>query len=254
MKTYTVAQFAERVGMSSDRLRRLDNAGVFTPAEKTAGGHRRYSEEQIESAFVFVRELKLLPSGRDLIGDLHVEPFFAYLLGLCLADGSANEAGQVVLEMKDRELLEEIAGVVETTVGSRKDRDTFRMTIPISIARNLVEFGVAPRKGENGYTIPKLSMTSFGHLLRGIFDGDGCVDLHQGRTRVRISGHPAPMADLQFTLLRHFGIYMGWYPLKTMNSGSLETGKKASVGALRELMYENGGTCLHQKKRRFRCG
>lgn len=50
MKFYTPEQTAEKLGVSKRTLTRWRVEGKFVPDSKTAGGHSRYSEKQLERA------------------------------------------------------------------------------------------------------------------------------------------------------------------------------------------------------------
>jgi len=50
VKFYTPEQAAEELGVSKRTLIRWRVEGKFVPEQKTAGGHSRYSEEQLERA------------------------------------------------------------------------------------------------------------------------------------------------------------------------------------------------------------
>lgn len=47
MKYYTIGQFSKLVGKSIQTLRLWDNEGKLKPHHRTEGGHRYYSEQQI---------------------------------------------------------------------------------------------------------------------------------------------------------------------------------------------------------------
>lgn len=59
---YTMGRAAEITGASPDFLRRLDEAGLLTPA-RSAGGHRRYSRYQLRLA---VRAREMVEQGTAL--------------------------------------------------------------------------------------------------------------------------------------------------------------------------------------------
>jgi len=163
----------------------------------TPGGFRRYEEWQLNEAQKFVRRMKLLPGGRSVIGVESLEPFFAYLLGLIMADGTVLESGQVQLEMKDRAFMWKVGDALGVEVHLRSDRPMWRLTVPRIVANRLVEYGVCRRKSQ-GFDIPSMNGASFGHFLRGLFDGDGSVSqVREGAgRRLRFHGHPRPMAQI----------------------------------------------------------
>ncbi len=50
MSLYTAKQTSEKLGVTPRTLERWRSAGKFVPEVRTAGGHSRYSEEQISKA------------------------------------------------------------------------------------------------------------------------------------------------------------------------------------------------------------
>ena len=47
MSYYTIGEFSKKVGLSISTLRNWDSDGKLKPAYVTAGGHRYYSDEQL---------------------------------------------------------------------------------------------------------------------------------------------------------------------------------------------------------------
>lgn len=245
----TIGRFADMVGIPSHTLRRLSASGKFMPSIVTEGGHRMYNESRAEEASQFVHKMKLLPAGRNVIDESEedLDSFFAYLLGLILADGTALASGQVQLEMKDFQIMNDVANILGVICHPRKDRPTYRLTVPRNVSNRLVEYGVCRRKSK-GFDVPTMNSNSFGHFLRGLFDGDGSISHRDGRITVRIHGHPRPMGDIQSTLMIAYGIYLPWVLDNRTESGMLETSRKLVVDILRENMYSHGGISLRRKQ------
>lgn len=55
MKLYTSKEFAEKIGVTTQTVVRWDKDGKLNPAGRTIGGHRRYTEEQINEIIKGVR-------------------------------------------------------------------------------------------------------------------------------------------------------------------------------------------------------
>lgn len=64
MKYYTIGQFSKLVGKSIQTLRLWDNEGKLKPHHITEGGHRYYSEQQINQ----VLQVPLVKRNRKVIG------------------------------------------------------------------------------------------------------------------------------------------------------------------------------------------
>ena len=244
-----ITQFSQRTGLSRDSLRRLHRSGKLIPAHVTRGGFRRYEESQAAEAVKFVKSMKLLTDGSNVVGDGPLlDPFFAYLLGLVMADGTVSKTGQVQLEMKDFQIMRDVGEVLGVEVHPRSDRDMYQLTVPSRVACQLIEFGVCRNKSQ-GFEVPRMSECSFGHFLRGLFDGDGSVSVRGNCITIRFHGHPKSMAYVQATLLGHFGVYMAWVPDNRIHSGMLEIGNQFAVRAIRDVMYESAGVCLDRKQK-----
>jgi len=245
-----IGDFAGMVGISYDALRRLDLSGKFIP-QHSVGCHRRYDESQVSEAEQYVCRMKLLTGGKNVVCEMSdLDDFFAYLLGLIFADGTVSDEGQVQLEMKDKQIMEDVAKVLGMEIHPRPDRPYWRMTVPRHMANQLVEYGVCRRKCE-GFEVPEMSERSFGVFLRGLFDGDGSVSRRGNCTVLRIHGHPTAMAYIQETLLSHYGLYMAWVPDNRVESGMLEITRKSVVDAVYAIMYGVNGICLKRKQTVF---
>lgn len=64
MKYYTIGQFSKFVGKSIQTLRLWDNEGKLKPHHKTDGGHRYYSEQQINQ----VLQVPLIKKNKKVVG------------------------------------------------------------------------------------------------------------------------------------------------------------------------------------------
>ena len=249
-----INEFARVTGVPSHTLRRLHLSGKFIPCVVTEGGHRRYEESQVESAKEYVRKMKLLLGGKNVLDENEkLDDFFSYILGLIMADGTVSAKGQVQLEMKDKQIMDDVAGIVGAEVHPRLDRNMFRITVPRPIACRLVEYGVCRRKSK-GFDVPSMSEKSFGCFLRGLFDGDGSASIRKGRRILRFAGHPRAMAYIQRTLLEGFGLYLPWVDDNRLESGMLETGRSAVVDAVCGIMYATEGPCLWRKRQLLKGG
>jgi excisionase family DNA binding protein len=57
MEFYSTKEFADLIGVHENTLRRWDKTGKLTPHHRTIGGHRVYSQEQVDNYFkVFNKE------------------------------------------------------------------------------------------------------------------------------------------------------------------------------------------------------
>ena len=65
MKYYTIGEFAELIGKTSQTLREWDTKGVFKPHHIAPTGYRYYSEEQLNH-FLSISGIKV--KNRRIIG------------------------------------------------------------------------------------------------------------------------------------------------------------------------------------------
>lgn len=101
-----------------------------------------------------------------------------YILGLIITDGCITKNGQklvICISLKDKEMIEQIRNIVCKTKKVYKDGNNgyqvkWRNSNDISY---LSKLNIAQRKT---YTVgvPYFEH-NMGHLIRGLFDGDGCV-------------------------------------------------------------------------------
>jgi len=248
-----IGEFSKAVGVSSTVIRGWHKRGVLFP-EHISGSYRLYSPSQVPSALECVDKLcrrKVFLSGGVIVdseASLGLSEFESYLFGVCCADGSLG--GSLLLEMKDRDLIDAIAAHYGVAV--EPHRKCFRITIPAATKWKFVSLGLCGGKGKNGFVIPNMSHEDFRHFLRGFFDGDGCVDIHDNKLRVRITGHFGPLGQVQNTLWSAYGMYLGWSPFKASDTcGNLESSKRSSTQKFYDLMYGAGGVFLERKKLTF---
>lgn len=241
-----ITDFSTASGVRAHTLRRLHADGRFVPAGVSSGGHRRYESWQIEYAAEFVKKMKLLPNGKNVVVDVpSLGSFFPYLLGIVMADGTRLQSGQVQLEMKDRQILDDLSEIMGCEVHPHAGREMFRITVPSKYAHQLGEYGVCPNKGKKGFDTPNMCEADFCHFLRGLFDGDGSRS--KDDSVIRFHGHPKSMSHIQATLLEEFGLYLPWVEDKRCNSGMLESGRKAVVKGVNCLMYREDVISLKRK-------
>jgi hypothetical protein len=248
-----IGEFASSVGVKTNIVRYWHSKGILVP-KIIDGRYRYYSNDQIEDAKKIAKNncrKKMFLQAKSVIDNnklLELSDFESYLFGLCCADGSLS--GSLLLELKDHDLVNEIAEVCGVCVG--KHRENLRVTIPSKIRKKFECFGLCNRKGKNGFIIPLMQESSYRHFIRGFFDGDGCVDVHNGRLRVRITGHIDPLGQIQNTFWDSFGMYFGWSAFKIRNScGNIECSSIDSTKKFYNIVYGVGGVCLRRKKSVF---
>lgn len=112
----------------------------------------------------------------------------AYFLGLIISDGnvfipeenSENRSASIsiTLDLKDEYILEKFGKVLGANVKVGHDgRGCGQLAIRSNqMAKDLAKYGVVPRKSFNTY-LPEIPNNMYKHLIRGIMDGDGSIQL-----------------------------------------------------------------------------
>lgn len=117
----------------------------------------------------------------------------AYILGLLYADGYVGDEhyNNIVLGMKDKEIIEKVAKQIEYSGLIRKgnkgsfENSTYSYILNVSskiMANDLRELGLYPNKSLSMNKFPSIPKDQEIHFIRGYFDGDGSVVLSQNST------------------------------------------------------------------------
>jgi intein-encoded DNA endonuclease-like protein len=123
----------------------------------------------------------------------------AYILGLLYADGFVGDShfNNIVLSMKDKELVELVGKKIEFTGEVRKckkggfENSTEGYVLNFSsekMANNLREWGMFPNKSLVLNELPKIKEELYRHFIRGYFDGDGSIVLSQHSSYHKVGG------------------------------------------------------------------
>ena len=123
----------------------------------------------------------------------------AYILGFIYADGFVGDErhNNIVISIKDRELLEEIANLLDFTGTIRKtskggfenSKEGFSLNFSSSIMANrLREIGLYPKKSLTLIRFPEIRKDLERHFIRGYFDGDGSIYLSHNTSYHIING------------------------------------------------------------------
>lgn len=112
----------------------------------------------------------------------------AYILGLLYADGFIGDEhfNNIVLGLKDKELVEKVAKVIEYDGEIRKSKkggfenskESYVLNFSSRImANDLRRLGLYPNKSLTLTKLPNIYDNLFRHFARGYFDGDGSIIL-----------------------------------------------------------------------------
>jgi hypothetical protein len=123
----------------------------------------------------------------------------AYILGLLYADGYVGNEhfNNVVLQLKDREIIEQIANLLDFTGEIRKSKkggfenskEGYVLNFSSEImANSLRNIGLYPNKSLTLNNIPNISEYLLRHFIRGYFDGDGSIILSKHCSYHKVAG------------------------------------------------------------------
>jgi intein/homing endonuclease len=123
----------------------------------------------------------------------------AYILGLLYADGYVGDEhfNNIVLQLKDREIIEQIAKLLDFTGAIRKSKkggfknskEGYVLNFSSEImANSLRNIGLYPNKSLTLNNIPNMPESLLRHFIRGYFDGDGSIILSKHSSYHKVAG------------------------------------------------------------------
>lgn len=185
----------------------------------------------------------------------------AYILGYLFTDGSVyGNRVKLHLKREDRYILEfwkkdcEYSGDIHDCLSKCNEKRYPTSKLDITCYEwidDLSKFSIIPNKTFKTY-MPNIPREYFGHFLRGVFDGDGCIT---GRERkfVKISnGSELFLSELSKKLHNEYGLTeRKIYKAKNSRKCSLEYSKKSDVCSLYDIMYKDADIYLKRKKVKF---
>ena len=181
-------------------------------------------------------------------------PDKAYILGFILGDGSVSDTTlKIELHQKDTEILEYIKRELQYSGPIHKHKHgTISLRVNSqTMLRDLAKLGVIRRKTYNMH-VPDLGESLIRHLLRGIFDADGCIYVRKSNRQpvVTIVGHRDTCGWVQSLLSTSVGRSGNVY-FRKANTYSWEMGGRKQVKLFADFIYDNGGFKLNRKYEKF---
>jgi len=98
---FTIAEIAERTGLTAHTLRYYERAGLLDPPERGPNGHRRYSERDLGMLRILTR---LKATG------MSIQEMRRYA-ELCRVGSDTNDERRVLLEEHRQQVLDRIAAL-----------------------------------------------------------------------------------------------------------------------------------------------
>lgn len=199
----------------------------------------------------------------------------AYILGLLYADGYiGNEKfNNIVLSLKDKELVEEVAKCLEydgdirrtKKGGFENSKENYVLNFSsITMADHLRRLGLHPNKSLKLGELPEINRDFLRHFVRGYFDGDGSIILtrhtsyHKMAGKIKKYEYPSYRFAMLSTkeFLINIANIMGIHHYKIRDTKTFEI-KELSVSAKCEFMfiykylYDNANIYLKRKHNKW---
>ena len=195
----------------------------------------------------------------------------AYILGIIYADGYVgnNKYNNLVISLKDKELVESIANLMEYTGNISKgskggfENSSYNYVFNISsskICEDLRNIGLYPGKSLTIKSAPDIDIELFPHFLRGYIDGDGSIFKSIKTCYHMIAGERKKYSYTQYTcsilgtkefledIVRKSNINRyGIYNTKTEDIKQIKITSKKELNYLFDYLYSNSTICLNRK-------
>jgi transposase len=289
----TVSAFLTRNGISSvpkienkltkkelDELCADYESGLPARAIKEKFSTKNISEKAILK-YVESRGIKVRATGK--FANITNEDFFetidteekAYILGLLITDGYViypkhdaphNPSWGITLKSEDKYILEKIREIVgskakivdrERNRTGRKTPVTYESQLIVCSAKmvsDLEKYTITQRKT---YTVelPQIRQDLMPHLIRGVFDGDGCISSNSitfiGNIQIINAVQKYLINAININHTKIFGRHSRFENSKNISCYSFSFSSKKDVTNFYHLIYDNATIYLSRKKDKF---
>ena len=189
----------------------------------------------------------------------------AYYLGLIISDGNVfrsddgrQDSISITLDEEDVYLLQTFKDVTGGNCSIANDgRGCRQFAIRSNImAADLAKYGVVPRKSFHTY-LPHVSDEMMPHLIRGIFDGDGCARAGEWHGKfyhsLSFCGTHQLMSDIVEYAYAHWGLQRKptVYDYKNRQLSEFKIVSYHDTWLFGERMYENATIFMKRKKDKY---
>lgn len=268
----TVWKYLKKQGLDTSK-RRLSESEVAMICDMYVSGHpakeilplfpRIKSENTI---IAIIKEQNIVIRKPGITSTIRNENFFdnidseekAYVLGLIIADGCVSYFSKrenrspvvsICLHKNDSYLLEKIKelwGTDNKTYFSRNEAQI--KAVSRQMADALGKYGVVPRKSFVTRFPYEVQEQYWPHLIRGIFDGDGCISKNG---LCSFYGSKRIVQEIQQVLFSKIDIPMHKVICRDKGAFSITFAAKKDVKAFYHYIYENATIWLERKRNRF---
>lgn len=191
----------------------------------------------------------------------------AYILGYLIADGNVYYNGsykvRFCLAKEDIQILYKFKDILrldsKVQIHTRKNRGNSQDECVLAWSSkqqyfDLLKYGVTPRKTFTTF-LPIISSSMMGHLIRGIFDGDGCISLRKNDkiSGLSFSGSNQLINDLKSYLCDNLNIYPSKISSRTKKNTVYQIMwcSKKDIITLFHFMYDDATLYLDRKYNKF---
>ena len=166
------------------------------------------------------RDISSYVDNHDLFFDINSE-LEAYLLGFFLADGHLEHtkeetyAIRIGVQIADSHILELYKKALHSpkySIRVNNDNTASLVFRSYKIGQTLMKMGIDSHKTHTLKALPKINPDLIHHLIRGYFDGDGCISVCARREGNRLNGYnkqfsiAAGNIDILTDICRHLHI------------------------------------------------
>lgn len=182
----------------------------------------------------------------------------AYWLGFIFADGHLSENGSLEICIKDKEHIEKFKADIksEHKISERiiNGSSYYRITIQDKdIAKKLKELGVSHNK-TYGWKVPDIPNEYMMHFIRGLFDGDGNLNVRGSSSAFRIICYDRTVLETLMNHIlenvkevnKHIRIYDYSYKIPELNISS-----KKALQSFLNWLYKDATVFLNRKYEKY---
>jgi hypothetical protein len=190
-------------------------------------------------------------------------PDKAYILGFLLGDGNIDKDFfrlSTQIHERDREVLEYIKEQLKSDAPIKKTREHM-ITLRISsykLINDLAKWGMVPKKAHI-LKLPEIEDSLYPHLIRGLFDADGCISsmLVKNRKGVRniqtyrcnIRGNSEALKKVSDIVSEQTGVWQKVY--KYDGSSIYQLGGRHQITKFAQWLYQDAPFYLSRKYNKF---
>lgn len=182
----------------------------------------------------------------------------AYWLGFIFADGHLSIDGGLDICIKDKEHIEKFKADIKSnhkiSIRTINDTNYYRINIrDKTIASRLNELGVVHDK-TYGWNVPDIPDEYLPHFIRGLYDGDGNLNVRGSQSAFRIICYDRTVLETLMNRIienvkeveNHIRIYEYDYKIPELNISS-----KASLNAFLKWLYRDATVYLDRKYKKY---